>query len=74
MQVQAQKWPRQIHRKIDVRSVWSDSDDGKDNQARCNPVVVVIASDHDAYIDPQPGTSNASASVPLSQPNTYAKF
>ena len=75
MQVQAQKWPRPqpIHRKIDVRSDWSDSDDGKDNQARGNPAVVDIASDHDAYIDLQPGTSNTSASASLRQPNTYPK-
>ena len=67
MQVQAQKHPRlqQIHRKIDVRSDWSDSDDGKDYQARGNPVVVGTALDHDAYIDPQPDTSKASASAPL---------
>ena len=67
MQAQAQKPPRpqQIHRKFDIRSDWSDSDDGKDDQARGNPVVVDIASDHDAYIYPHLGTFNVCASAPL---------
>ena len=49
MQAQAQKWPRkqQTHRKLNVRSDWSDSDDGKDNQAKGNPVVVDNTSDQE---------------------------
>ena len=67
MQLQAQKWPRpqQTHRKIDVKSDWSDSNDGKDNQARSKPVVIDITSDQEANIDPQPSSSTASSSAPL---------
>ena len=59
MQSQAQKWPRpqQTHRKIDQKSDWSDSDDGKDNQARNTPIVIDITSDQEADINPQPSTS-----------------
>ena len=67
MQSQAPKLPRpqQTYRKIDQKSDWSDSDNGKDNQARSKPIVIDITSDQEANIDPQPSTSNASASAPL---------
>ena len=47
--VQAQKQSRQqqTHRKINMRSDWSDSDDGKDNQARGKPFVYDITSDQE---------------------------
>ena len=56
MQLQAQKWPRpqQTHRKIDVVSDWGNLNDGKDNQARSDPIVPDIISDQEANIDPQP--------------------
>ena len=59
MQVQAQKQPgkQQTHRKIKMRSNWSDSDYGKDNQARGKPVVVDITSDQETDTDQQPSTS-----------------
>ena len=74
MQAQAQKWPRKqkTHRKINVRSDLSDSDDGKDNQARGKPVVDII-SDHKMDIDQQPSNSIPSTSTPLKRPNTYPK-
>ena len=70
IQAQAQKWPRkqQTHRKINVRSKWRDWDDGKDNQARGNPVVVDITSDQETDMDQQPSTS-----APLRRPNTWPK-
>ena len=73
MHSHAQKHPRpqQTHRKIDQKSDWSDSNDGKDDQARSNPIVIDITSDQEANIDPQPSTSNFSASMPLRRPNTY---
>ena len=69
------KWPRQqqTHRKIDIKSDWSDLDDGKDDQARSNPIVIDIILDQETTIDPQPSTSNFSASIPLRRPNTYPK-
>ena len=72
MQLQAQKWPRhqQTHTKIDQISNWSDSDDGKDDQAKSNPVVIDITSDQEANIDPEPSSSNPSISTPLRRPNT----
>ena len=75
MQVQAQKWPRpqQTHRQIDVRSDWSDLDDGKDNQARDNPIIVDVNLDHETNIDQQPSTSNPNTSTPLKRPNAYPK-
>ena len=75
MQPQAQTWPRQqqTHRKIDVKSYLRDSDNGKDDQARSLPVVIDITSDQETTIDPQPSTSNFSASTPLRRPNTYLK-
>ena len=70
MQAPAQKQPRKQHphRKINVRSEWSDLDDGKDNQATDNPVVVDITSDHETDMDQQPSTS-----TPLRRPNTWPK-
>ena len=67
MQAQAQKWPRkqQTHRKLNVRSDWSDSDDGKDNQAKGNPVVVDNTSDQEMDIEQHPSTY-----TPLRRPNT----
>ena len=67
MQSQAQQWPRpqQTPRKIDVKSDWSDSDDGKNNQARSMPVVIDTTSDQEANIDPQTSSTNANASAPL---------
>ena len=38
-------------RKINQKSDWSDSEDGKDNQARNNPVDMIPTH------DPQPSTS-----------------
>ena len=75
MQLQAQKWPRpqQTQRKIDIKSDWSDSDNGKDNQARSKPVVIDITSDQEANIVPQSSSSKASTSAPLGQPNTYPR-
>ena len=45
-QAQAQKWARkqQTHTKINMRSDWSDSDNGKDNQGRGKPIVYDITS------------------------------
>ena len=62
MQVQAQKWsrPQETHRKIDIRSDWGDSDNGKDNQARGNPIDIDITSDQDTNMNQQPSTSNPS--------------
>ena len=56
MQAHIQKWPgkQQTHRKINMRSDWSDSDDGKDNQERGKPIVVDITSDHKMDMDQQP--------------------
>ena len=70
MQTQVQKWPRkqQTHRKINVRSDLSDSDDGKDNQAKGKPVVVDITSDYEMDIDQQTSTSTH-----LRRPNTWPK-
>ena len=51
-----------------MRSNWSDSDDGKDNQARGNPVVVDITSDQETDMGQQPSTS-----APLRRPNTWPK-
>ena len=72
MHSQTQKWPRpqQTHRKIDVTSEWNDLDNGKDNQARSNPIVTDITSDQEANIDPQPSTSNFSTSILLRRPST----
>ena len=39
------------YRKIDVRSEWSDSDNGKDNQVRGKPFVVDITSDNEMEMD-----------------------
>ena len=74
--LQAQRQPRQqqTHRKIDVKSDWSDLDDGKDDQARSNPIIVDSTSVQEATIDPQPSTSNFNASMPLRRPSTYPKF
>ena len=68
--VQAQKQPgkQQTHRKINVRSDWSDSDDGKDNQARGKPIVYDITSDQEMDMDQLPSTS-----APLRRPNTWCK-
>ena len=54
--MQPQKWPRpqQTHRGVNVRSDWSDSDESKDNQARCRPVVVDITSDNEMDMDQKP--------------------
>ena len=40
IEAQAPKWPRpqRLYRKIDQKSNWSDSEDGKDDQARSNPI------------------------------------
>ena len=66
MQVQVQKWPRkqQTHRKVSLRSDWSDSDDAKHNQARGKPVAVDITSDHEMDADQQPSTSIPNNSTP----------
>ena len=66
--VKTQKWPRKQHRKINVRSNWSELDDGKDNQARGNPAVIDITSDQETDMDQQP-----SISAPLRRPNTWPK-
>ena len=66
MQAQVPKPPRpqQTHRKSDIRSDWSDADNGKNNQARGNPIVIDINSDHETNMDQQPSTSNPSTSTP----------
>ena len=51
-----------LSRKIHHNSDWSDSDNGKDDQARDKPLDIQ---------DPQPSTSYVSASTPLRQPNTH---
>ena len=53
--------PQKPCRKIDHKSDWSSSEDGKDDQARSNP------------IDPKLRTSYAKDSAPLKCPNTYPK-
>ena len=66
MEVQAPKQPRSPKpcRKINHKSDWSESEDGKDDQARNNPIDVQ---------DPQPSTSYARDSAQLRYPNTYPK-
>ena len=73
--MQAQKWPRlqQTHRKVNVRSEWSDLDDGKDNQARGRPVVVDITSDLEMDMDQQPSSSTPSTPTPLKRPITLPR-
>ena len=56
--------PQKPCRKIDHNSDWSHVDEGKDDQARSNPIDVQ---------DPQPSPSCARDSAPLRQPNTYPK-
>ena len=72
MHLQAQKWPRpqQTHRKIYAISNWSDSDDGKGDQARSNPIVIDITPGQEANIDPQPSTSYPYATTLIRRPNT----
>ena len=53
--------PKKPCMKIDHKSDWSDSEHGKDDQARGNPT------------DLQPSTSYAKDSAPLRYPNTYPK-
>ena len=60
-QAPEQSRPPKPCRKIDHKSDWSDSEDGKDGQARSNP------------IDPQLSTSYAKDSAPLRCPNIYPK-
>ena len=66
MEAQAPKQPRPPKpcRNIDHKSDWSDSEDGKDDQARSNSIDIQ---------DPQPSTSYVSDSAPLRLPNTYPK-
>ena len=68
--VKAQKHPRkqQMHRKINVRSDWSDLDDDKDSQTRGKRIVYDITSDQESDKDQQPSTS-----APLRRPNTQTK-
>ena len=56
--------PPKPSRKIDHHSDCSDSEDGKDDQARVKPIDIQ---------DPQPSTSYANESAPLRCPNTYPK-
>ena len=56
--------PQKPCRQINHNSDWSDIDDGKDDQARSNPIDVQ---------DTQPSTSYARDSAPLRQPNTFPK-
>ena len=63
-QVPKQPKPQKPCGKIDHNSDLSDLNDGKDDQARSNPIDVQ---------DPQPSTSYARDSAPLRQPNTYPK-
>ena len=68
--VQAQKWPikQQTHRKINVQSNWSDSDNDKDSQTRGKPIVYDITSDQETDMHQQPITSAL-----LRRPNTWPK-
>ena len=70
MEVQAPKHPRppKACREIKSEIRWSDSEEGKDNQARSNPI------DIPSIQDPQPGTSYARDSAPFRCPNTYPKI
>ena len=44
---QTHKWPRrqQTQKRVEMKSDWSDSDDGKDNQVRKRPIRHDISSD-----------------------------
>ena len=68
--VQAQKWPRkpQTHLKINVRSNWIDSSDGKYNQVRGKPIAYDTTSDQETNMDQQPSTS-----VPLKKTKHLAQ-
>ena len=59
-----QSRPPKPSRKIHHNSDFSDSEDGKDDQARAKPLDIQ---------DPQPSTSYASESAPLRCPNIYPK-
>ena len=63
-QAQKESRPPKPSRKIDHHSDWSDSEDGKDDQARAKPVDIQ---------DPQPSTSYVNELAPLGCPNTYPK-
>ena len=63
-QIPKQHKPQKPCRKLDHKSDWSNSDDGKDDQARSNPIDI---------LDPQPNISYARVSAPLRWPNTYPK-
>ena len=67
MEAQAPKQPRP--RKIDQKANWSDSEDGKGDQARSNPIDIPPTQD----TDPQPSTFYARALAPLRCTNIYPK-
>ena len=64
MQDPKQSRPSKLTSKVHYNSDWSDSEDGKDYQARAKPLDIQ---------DPQPSTSYASDSATLRCPNTYPK-
>ena len=51
MQIPKQPRKQQRHNRVDMRSDWSDSDDGKDNQARKRPIVHHVTSDWETDMD-----------------------
>ena len=59
---------QQTHRKINVRSDWSDLDDDKECQARGKPIVYDITSDQETDTNQQP-----IATAPLRRPNVWPK-
>ena len=59
-----QSRPTKPSRKMHHNSDWSDSEDGKDDQARAKPLDIK---------DQQPSTSYTSESIPLRHPNAYPK-
>lgn len=75
--MQTTKRPRkqQIHRKIDQKSDWNDADseDSKDDQARCRPINVDLTLDQGPDMDQKPSTSNPNTSAPLRRPTTWPK-
>ena len=73
MQVQAQKWPRkqQTNRKIDQKSDWSGSIDGKDDQARARPVAVDFSLNYETDMDQKPSTFQSNTSVSLRRQNIW---
>ena len=57
-------------RHISYHSDWSDSEDGKDDQARAKPFDVPHPQPNTSQ-DPQPSTSFTNDTTPLRWPNTY---